>query len=112
VESVRPVRPLTGPPDTIRVSAKGASPVFTAKEPPPPGPRAPLAIAHRFRKVAEGRVGTAGLPRLLELTIDDHGTSPPSLATVRCPTFDKALLKAAQTWKYKPALLKGTPSRL
>jgi TonB family protein len=47
---------------------------------------------------------------ILEVSIDDQGNvTAVALRQSLQPAFDQALLKAARTWKYKPALLNGRP---
>jgi TonB family protein len=103
--------PLTGPPDTIRVTTRGASPVFTPKAPPPPGLEPPLPIAQPFPEWSPHRNAAPQTYRsILELSIDEQGNvTAVVLRQSLQPAFDQALLKAARTWKYKPALLNGTP---
>ena len=49
---------------------------------------------------------------ILEVRIDEQGTvTAVALRQSLQPAFDQTLLKAARTWKYKPALLHGTPVR-
>jgi TonB family protein len=103
--------PLTGPPDTIRVTSRGASPVFTPKAPPPPGLEPPLPIAQPFPEWSPRRNAAQQTYRgILEVTIDEQGNvTTVALQQAMQPAFDQALLKAARKWKYKPALLNGTP---
>jgi TonB family protein len=103
--------PLTGPPDTIRITSRGASPVFTPKAPPPPGLEPPLPIAQPFPEWSPRRSAAPQTYRgILELRIDEQGNvTTVALHQSLQPAFDQALLKAARTWKYKPALLNGTP---
>jgi TonB family protein len=103
--------PLTGPPDTVRITSRGASPMFTPKAPPPPGLEPPVAIAQSFPGWSSRRGAPPQTYRgILEVRIDEQGNV--TMAALRQslqPAFDQALLKAARTWKYKPALLNGTP---
>ena len=103
--------PLTGPPDTIRVTSRGASPVFTPKAPPPPGLEPPLPIAQPFPEWSPRRNAAPQTYRgILEVTIDEQGNvTTVALQQAMQPAFDQALLKAARKWRYKPALLNGTP---
>jgi len=105
--------PLTGPPDTIRITSRGASPVFTAKAPPPPGLEPPVPIAQPFPEWSPRRGAPPQTYRgILEVRIDEQGTvTAVALRQSLQPAFDQTLLKAARTWKYKPALLHGTPVR-
>jgi TonB family protein len=103
--------PLTGPLDTIRITSRGASPVFTPKAPPPPGLEPPLPISQPFPEWSPRRNAAPQTYRsILELSIDEQGNvTAVVLRQSLQPAFDQALLKAARTWKYKPALLNGTP---
>jgi TonB family protein len=101
---------LTGAPDRIRVTSKGASLVITPKDPPPPGLEPPVAIAQPFPEWSPRRTAAPQTYRgILEVTIDEQGTvTNVALQQAMQPAFDQALLKAARKWKYKPALLNGT----
>jgi TonB family protein len=47
---------------------------------------------------------------IVELTIDEQGNvTTVALQQPMQPAFDQALIKAARTWKYKPALRNGRP---
>jgi TonB family protein len=107
----KPAGPLTGPPDKIRVSSRGSSPLFTAKEPPPPGLEPPLAISQTIPPwPRRGGAAQQTLNGVIEVAIDEQGNvTTVALQQPTLPAFDKALLKAARTWKYKPGLLNGTP---
>jgi TonB family protein len=104
---------LTGPPDTVRITSRGAGPVFTPKTPPPPGLAPPLPIAQTFPEWSPPRGAAPQTYRgILEVRIDEQGNvTTASLRQSLQPAFDQALLKAVRTWKYKPALLHGTPVR-
>jgi TonB family protein len=103
--------PLTGPPDLIRVTSKGSIPVITPKEPPPPGLEPPLAASQSIPQWTPRRsAAPQDYHGLLEVTIDEQGNvTTVALQQPMQPAFDKALLKAARSWKFKPALLNGTP---
>jgi TonB family protein len=103
--------PLTGPPDRIRVTPKGSSPLFVPKEPPPAGVDPPVAV---FQPVPSwsprGMAAQQNYSGIVEVTIDERGNvTTVALQQAMQPAFDKALLKVARTWKFKPALLNGTP---
>ena len=106
-----PARPLTGPPDKIRVSRRGATPLFTAKDPPPPGLEPPLVISQTIPQWSwRGRAAEQSHTGRVEITIDEEGkVTAAAIQQPIQPAFDQALLKASRTWKYKPALLNGTP---
>jgi TonB family protein len=106
-----PDRPLTGPPDTIRVTSKGATPLFTPKEPPPPGVQFPLAVSQPMPSWSpRGMAAQQTYHGVLELTIDEQGSvTTVALQQAMQPAFDRALIKAARAWKFQPALLNGTP---
>src|SRR5439155_17498560 len=99
--------PLTGPADKIRVSTRGASRLVTPKEPPPPGFEPPLALSQQIPQWSP-KGAAASLQTyngLLEVTIDEQGNvTAVALQQAMQPAFDKALVKAAWTWKYRPAL--------
>ena len=106
----RPASPLTGPADKIRVTIRGASPLITPKEPPPPGLEPPLAISQPIpswsRRGAAARQNFNGV---LEVAIDELGNvTRVAVLQATLPAFDNALVKAARNWKFKPALLNGT----
>jgi TonB family protein len=107
----RAIEPLTGPPDKIRVTSRGASPVFTPKEPPAPGFEPPLAINQAFPAwPGRGKAAQQTYSGVLEIAIDEEGNvTKVALQQAILPTFDSALMKAARAWKFKPALLDGTP---
>ena len=106
-----PSRPLTGPPDTIRVTTRGATPLFTPKDPPPPGLQPPLAIAQTIPQWSvRGKAARENYRGVLEIVIDDTGAvTSVALQQPMQPAFDAALLKAARSWKFQPALFNGTP---
>ena len=106
-----PASPLTGPPDTIRVTARGSSPVFTPKDPPPPGLEPPFPISQTMPNwSARGAAARQTYLGIVEVVIDEQGNvTSVALRRSILPSFDQALLKAARTWKYKPALFNGTP---
>src|SRR5262249_5214345 len=87
------------------------SPVFTPKAPPPPGVEPPLPIAQFFPEWSQRRnAAPQTLRTIVQVTIDEKGnvTTVALQRSVKL-SFDEALLKAARKWKYKPALLNGTP---
>jgi TonB family protein len=104
----KPNTALTGPPDLIRITSRGAVPVITPKEPPPAGLEPPLAISQSIPQWTAKRSGE--LHSVLEVSINEQGNvTTVALQQPMQPAFDQALLKAAGSWKYKPALLNGTP---
>jgi TonB family protein len=104
----KPNTPLTGPPDLIRVTSRGANLVITPKAPPPPGLEPPFAIAQSIPQWTTK--GPGAYHGALEVSIDEHGNvTTVALQQPMQRAFDQALLKAARSWKYKPALLNGTP---
>jgi TonB family protein len=104
-----PTKTLTGPPDRIRVTPKGASLVITPKEPPAPGFEPPLAIAQPVPPWTK-RTAAPKTHGVLELAIDEQGNvTTVVLQRALEPAFDQALIKAARTWKYLPARLNGRP---
>lgn len=105
--------PLTGPPDTVRITSRGASPVVTPKAPPLPGLEPPVPIAQPFPEWSPRRGAPSQTYRgILEVRIDEQGNvTAAALRQSLQPAFDQALLKAARAWKYQPALLHGTPVR-
>jgi TonB family protein len=107
----KPTAPLTGPPDKIRVTPEGASLVFSPKPPPPPGVEMALAVSQPMPQWSRRWIKTQqNYDSTLELTIDQQGkVTTAALRQPLHPMFDKALLKLAQTWKYTPARLNGTP---
>jgi TonB family protein len=109
----RPARPLTGPADKIRVTTRGASPLFTPKDPPPPGLELPLAISQPIPGWSRrGAAAHQNFDGVIEVTIDELGNvTTVAVLQATLPSFDEALVKAARTWKFKPALLHGTPVR-
>jgi TonB family protein len=103
----KPNTPLTGPPDLIRVTSRGAIPVFTPKEPPPPGLEPPLAVSQSIPQWTAKR--SSEYHGVLEVSINEQGdVTTVALRQSMLPAFDQALLKAARSWKFKPALLDGT----
>jgi|KBSSwiS6_1023812.scaffolds.fasta_scaffold02179_2 TonB family protein len=109
----RPASPLTGPADKIRVTTRGASPLFTPKDPPPPGLELPLAISQPIPGWSRrGAAAHQNFDGVIEVTIDELGNvTTVAVLQATLPSFDEALVKAARTWKFKPALLHGTPVR-
>ena len=107
----KPTAPLTGPPDKIRVTPDGASLVFSPKPPPPVGVEMALAVSQPMPQWSRRWIKTQqNYDSTLELTIDPQGkVTTAALRRPLHPMFDKALLKLAQTWKYTPARLNGTP---
>jgi TonB family protein len=107
----KPAGPLTGPPDKIRVTPDGSSPVFSPKAPPPPGVEPAFAISQPMPQWSRRWIRTQkNYDSVLELTIDEQGNvTTVALQQPMHPMFDKALLKLARTWKYTPARLNGTP---
>jgi len=103
--------PLTGPPDRILVSSKGSGPFFTPKAPPPPGLEPPFAINQPIPQWSpRGSSARQAFHGTLEVTIDVQGSvTTVVLRQPMLPAFDAALIKAARTWTYKPALLNGKP---
>ena len=102
--TTRLAAPMTGPPDTIRVTTRGSTPVFTPKAPPPPGFEPPVPMAQSMPMWSSRRRGNSS--GVLEVTIDATGAvSTVALQRPIDPSFDKALLKAARGWKFKPALV-------
>ena len=105
-----PDRIMTGPRDRIAVTSRGASLVVLPKDPPPPGFEPPLPISQPIPQWSR----RTGVPQtyhgVIELTIDEQGNvTTVALQQAMQPAFDQALIKAARTWKYKPALLNGRP---
>lgn len=107
----KPTGPLSGSPDKIRVSSKGSTRLITPKEPPPPGLEPPLAISQAIPPWSRrGAAAQQTYNGAIEVTIDAQGNvTTVALQQPTDPAFDKALLKAARTWKYKPATLNGAP---
>jgi protein TonB len=107
----KPAAPLTGSPDTVRITSHGANPVFTPKAPPPAGLEPPLPIAQAFPEWSPRRNAAPQTYRgILEVRIDEQGNvSSAALRQSLQPAFDQALLNAARKWKYKPAVLNGRP---
>ena len=103
--------PLTGPPSKFRVSTNGATPLFEPQGPPPSGLEPPLALSQPMpRWSPKGAAAMVELKGAIEVLIDEQG----NVANVMLrqsvhPAFDKPLLSMARTWKFKPAMLNGTP---
>jgi TonB family protein len=87
--------------------------VFTPKAPPPPGLEPPLPISQSFPEWSPRRNAAPQTYRaVLEVTIDEQGNvTAAALRQSLQPAFDQALLNAARKWKYRPALLNGSPVR-
>lgn len=109
--AAKPTGPLTGPPDKIRVSSRGSSPLFTPKELPPAGFEPPIAISQAIPSWSRrGSASQQTSTGIVAITIDEQGNvTTAAIQQPIQPAFDQALLKAARSWKYKPALLNGTP---
>jgi hypothetical protein len=105
-----PDRIMTGPPDRITVTPRGASLVILPKDPPPPVFEPPLPISQPMPQWSK-RTGVPQTYRgVIDLTIDERGNvTTVALQQPMEPAFDQAFIKAARTWKYKPALLNGRP---
>jgi hypothetical protein len=102
---------MTGPADKLRVSSKGTSRVFTPKDPPPLGLQPPSVLSQPMPQWSpKGLSKRQSFAGAIEVTIDEQGkVANVALPRPMLPAFDKALVKAAWTWKYRPALLNGTP---
>ena len=103
--------PLTGPRDIIRLTSRGATPVITPKQPPPPGVEPPAPLSEPIPQFSPRRSpAPQDYYAVIEVTIDEQGTVTTVALQQRVqPAFDEALIKAARSWKFKPALLNGTP---
>jgi TonB family protein len=110
VESL-PAGPLTGSPTRIRVSTRGALPLLGPQGPPPSGLEPPVALSQQMpRWSPKGAAALAELNGAIELLIDEQGSvADVTLRQSIYPAFDKQLLSAARKWKYRPAMLNGTP---
>jgi TonB family protein len=103
--------PLTGPRDIIRLTSRGATPVITPKQPPPPGVEPPAPLSEPIPQFSPRRsAAPQDYYAVVEVTIDEQGNVTTVALQQRVqPAFDEALIKAARSWKFKPALLNGTP---
>jgi TonB family protein len=103
--------PLTGPRDIIRLTSRGATPLITPKQPPPPGVEPPAPLSEPIPQFSPRRsAAPQDYYAVIEVTIDEQGNVTTVALQQRVqPSFDEALIKAARSWKFKPALLNGTP---
>jgi hypothetical protein len=116
--SVQAVQALTPPPPLPAVAAQ-AAPLPAA--PPPPEPLriyaasdtnvAPPSTVHQDVPPFGGSIFKPILG-VIEVVIDERGNV--ITATIRGPmniVYDRQVLQAASGWRYKPAMLNGTPVR-